>query len=424
MSADPIGPQADGAWDQEEVPTFSTLCRKVCLSFTGVELVLFVLAGVFRLGAMFGWGESFVANPSQDPDAYALIARHWRQDGVYSRDGIQPTAYRSPGMVLALWPIVTADGIHPIGLATIHIAAGMGTTLLAIRMAQRVGAGDRAWLAGLVAAIDPLLVGQSALVMSEPLFTLLLTAGLLGSLRGSPASASFWAGLAWGLAGLTRPIAWPILAWATIFGLLTGRRREATISLLVALIVAAPWVIRNQIVLGKPILTTTHGGYTLWLGQNPNFYQSVVKVGGVVWPEDDFQNWTRDNESFLAGKKGEIEQDRVLREQAVGWMRSNSAAAMESVRHHLSRFWALWPARGSARTQTIFAVYFGILFTLAVVGILRCRSIDGLLLWGVPMIFSLVHALYWSDMRMRAPLAPIFGVALALAFHARRRGSV
>lgn len=399
--------------------TFSTLYRKVCLSFTGLEFVLFVLAGVFRLGVMLAWGESFFANPAQDPDAYALIARHWREDGIYSRDGVHATAYRSPGMVSVLWPVVSADGINPIGLAAIHLVVGMATTLLAVWLAKRIGAGDQAWLAGLVVAIDPLLVGQSALVMSEPLFTFFLTAGLAGSLGRSLAPASLSAGLAWGLAGLTRPIAWPILAWVTVFGVLTGRRREATFTLLVALLMAAPWVIRNQIIFGKPILTTTHGGYTLWLGQNPNFYESVVKVGGVVWPEDDFRDWTRANESLLVGK-GEIEQDRILRDKAVEWMRSNSAATMASIRNHLSRFWALWPVRASTRIQVILAVYFGTLFTLAIVGIIRCRSFDGILLWVVPMIFSLVHAFYWSDMRMRAPLAPILGVALALAFRSSR----
>jgi 4-amino-4-deoxy-L-arabinose transferase-like glycosyltransferase len=387
-----------------------------------VELILFALGAVFRLAAMFAWGESFVTNPTQDPDAYVLMARHWRYDGIYSRDGVHPTAYRPPGMVSALWPIVTADGINLFGMVTIHTVVGVGTTLLAVRLAKRVGAGDRSWMAGLVAAIDPLLVGQSALIMSEPLFTLLMTAGLLGSLKRSFGASSVrvgfeWGltGLAWGLAGLTRPIAWPILVWATVFGLFTGRRRLATVSLVVALVVAVPWVIRNQSVLGKPILTTTHGGYTLWLGQNPNFYESVVKVGGVVWPEEDFRNWTDANESLIAGK-GEIEQDRILREQAVGWMRSNPAAAWQTVGHHLSRFWALWPARVSMRAQTIVAIYFGSVFVLAIVGIIRCRSIDGVLLWGVPIIFSLVHALYWSDMRMRAPLAPILGVAIALAF--------
>ena len=45
--------------------------------------------------------------------------------------------------------------------------------------------------------------------------------------------------------------------------------------LLVTSAVVSPWVIRNRLVFGRWIATTTHGGYTLLLGNNPDFYRHL-----------------------------------------------------------------------------------------------------------------------------------------------------
>src|SRR5262249_51902540 len=42
--------------------------------------------------------------------------------------------------------------------------------------------------------------------------------------------------------------------------------------LMAAAAVVSPWAIRNYRGFGKPIVTTTHGGYTLFLGNNGEFY--------------------------------------------------------------------------------------------------------------------------------------------------------
>ena len=61
------------------------------------------------------------------------------------------------------------------------------------------------------------------------------------------------------------------------------------------LIVLSPWAIRNQLQFGRPIVTTTHGGYTLLLANNPEFYQ-WLRSGrwGSVWQADQFNAaWDR-----------------------------------------------------------------------------------------------------------------------------------
>ncbi|MFX9077435.1 hypothetical protein ABTN32_20465, partial [Acinetobacter baumannii] len=50
------------------------------------------------------------------------------------------------------------------------------------------------------------------------------------------------------------------------------------------ILTVSPWLVRNWLVFGVPILTTTHGGYTLLLGNNSVFTQDVVQQPwGTVW---------------------------------------------------------------------------------------------------------------------------------------------
>ena len=79
-----------------------------------------------------------------------------------------------------------------------------------------------------------------------------------------------------GLGALCRPSTLPAIACMGFFALVSGsgtpRRRIAAAGLLLstALLPLLPWAIRNKMRLGDPVFTTTHGGYTLALANNPN----------------------------------------------------------------------------------------------------------------------------------------------------------
>jgi hypothetical protein len=382
-----------------------------------------LLAGVVRLGVIVFWSESCFQRPGDDPDGYVAIARHWRESGIYSRDGLNPTSYRPPGLVLLLWPLASDERLLVVGLASLHVLAGMGTSALTMRLARQWGGGPTAGrVAGFLVAIDPLLVGQSALIMSEPIFTLLMTAGLVGSMTPWK---GWWGrigtGLVWGLAGLTRPIAWPVLVWVTFCSIGSRNWRSALPVLIVAALTASGWVVRNELVWGRPILTTTHGGYTLWLGQNPEFDRVVVQRGGIIWPAESFDRWTKENQRRTAGLD-EIDQDRFYFQQAAGWMKENPAGAWRCGWHHLTRLWGLAPARGPAWVRWGVGIFYAIFLGLAVLGWWRSSASGRSLVLGVVLIFSLVHAAYWSDMRMRAPLGPMLAVAASLAVAGGRAG--
>src|SRR5262249_54191622 len=143
------------------------------------------------------------------------------------------------------------------------------------------------FFASLFVAIDPILVFQSGQIMTETIFTTLLLLAILPWLTGESPSKPIAAasGLAVGFAFLTRPSMAPIFA-ALGFVLLFRRDwpgiQRWILTALVAFAVALPWALNNKIRWDQVVFTTTHGGYTLWLANNPSFYEVEV-AGGRNW---------------------------------------------------------------------------------------------------------------------------------------------
>ncbi|MFH5804763.1 ArnT family glycosyltransferase [Alienimonas sp. DA493] len=146
----------------------------------------------------------------------------------------------------------------------------------------RVGAAA-AWLA----AVNPLAVAFSTMLLSESLFAALLTLSLAGvaecvrrpigdARRPNRWEPAIWAGLATAGACLTRPVWLPFLPCVALLALGLAwkagdlRRAAWTGAFAAAFLVGfASWPLRNQRVLGEPVLTTTWGGPTLYDSLGP-----------------------------------------------------------------------------------------------------------------------------------------------------------
>ncbi len=265
--------------------------RHLTRGFLALWAVL-VLALALRAAAVAGRWEQL----SRDPDAYRLIAENLREHAVFSRSqagqSVQPTAFRPPLYPLLLAALAWQGQVTPALVAGLHLVWGVLSVWLLWRVAQRWQLGAWSYLAALGVAVDPILLNQAAEVMTETTATLLAIAALLAltrmSQRETPGSALL-AGLMLGLATLCRPT---FLIWAALVCLwltLTSRLQRRTIGkvalvLVGVLLALLPWIVRNQLALGKPIVATTHGGYTLLLGNNPPFYRHLQQhTWGSVW---------------------------------------------------------------------------------------------------------------------------------------------
>jgi 4-amino-4-deoxy-L-arabinose transferase-like glycosyltransferase len=319
-------------------------------------------------------------------------------------------------------------------------------------------------LASLLVACDPILLNQQTLVMTETLATFLSVLSLWCLARYS-AHRYWWnaalAGGAIGLAALCRPT---FLPWLGLVGLAMlisdfgfrisdwGRWARTALPSFVALAVAAaaamsPWAIRNQRQFGRPILTTTHGGYTLWLGNNPSFYHWLANDrSGLPW---DVQNYRAPSEiqfpidllfleerlnrlmlpvylsdGVIEAQHSEFMNDPLFQQAASEAIQNDRGMFVRACLYRIRQLWSPLPHKLTAEESTgrmvlrygTAAWYCGV-YLLAMIGVwrLRWRLLRQPWVWGVLLCltFTAVHTLYWCNLRMRAPLMPFVALVAA-----------
>lgn len=440
-------------------------------------LVLLLLLAVVLRAVVVG---RFAGNLNADIDQYLGIAQSLVNGNGFATPGTGvPTAFRPPLYSLLLAALIAVGGT-PWNIGIVQIVLGTATVWLTVMTGRRLGLAYWSLLAGLIVAFDPLLLHHTTLVMTETLATFLAALLLwLAAGRTAPISARsrFQLGCVWGLCCLCRPtfFAFGGLVAAVEFARDLLRRGAAGLAArtaggpqptgtagylreliaagwpvaLGAALVVAPWAIRNAVVIGRPIITTTHGGYTLLLAHNPVYYQEVVdQQWGAVWNGRSLNAWQAELESRLAaaGVQGEVARDRWMYDQAWSAIRRDPGHAFKAGVTLLGRFWNLAPlgpqsaALGRTGVGIIRLFYSLVLLGLAL-GIWRIirensdqqagagagfvaspqvpltHGRSRLIAWQPALLlilsFTLVHFLYWADMRMRAPLIPAIALIAA-----------
>ncbi len=382
-----------------------------------------VLATVARLAVMVpSWRE-----PPVDPDRYLDLARSLAQDRSFAVDG-RPTAFRPPLYPLVLAPLAAAGWVgDPRAIFTLHLVLGWGTVALTVLTASRWGLpAGRMGLAGAIVALDPVLVAQSRLVMTETLAAFLVAA-TLAALAGPRPWLS--GGLGLGLLSLCRPSFLPCAGLIVLGAGLEGpgpvgtRPRRMLALGMMALVVIAPWACRNFVVFGQPLWGTTHGGYTLALANNPVYYAEVVEgPPGAVWGGPGQAAWWREIARETSGLN-EIEADRRLQESALRLVRSQPGTFLKASLARLRRFWAPAPSAAvyDRKIRLLTAAWTIPLWLLLLAGLSHRSAWTWPLVATVlfPLGLTLVHSVYWSDMRMRAPVVPAIALLAALGIMPR-----
>jgi 4-amino-4-deoxy-L-arabinose transferase-like glycosyltransferase len=368
-------------------------------------------------------------SPLADPDNYLPLARSVAQGDGLAFNG-RPTAYRPP-----LYPLLLAAGLSIPGLDPnawvlgLPVARGAASAALTARAATRWGLPrGAATFAGLVVALDPVLVIQARSVMTETLAAFLVALALALAAPRPSLRQALALGAVLGLAALCRPSLLPVAPLAAIV-LATQRRPGPPLAMLAAtLLVLTPWAARNAQLFGEPVWTTTHGGYTLALANNPTYYNDVLPRGpAAVWSGPEQLRWFQSvNES--TARLTEPQADRALRAQALATIRARPADFARATLHRLARLWALAPSAEvySNATRWLAAAWTLPLALALAIGLARLRRHPA---WpyGLAAAFlvglTLVHALYWTDLRMRAPIVPAIALIAALALAPNASGT-
>ncbi len=454
---------------------------------------LLLTALILRCGALL----IFSSHLQEDRDAYLTIAGQLAQGRGYCDPITQrATAFRPPVYTIILVPI-TRLAHPEMGIALLHAVLGTATVFLTLTLGRRLGFKWCAYLAALLVAVDPLLLQYTTFPMTETIFTFLVTLllavviekentrdrsdlcdapgidrGLIRPFRPTKPilfclRREFGIGVIFGLCALCRPTIWA-------FGLMTAfwwccrvarenkpdrinlsatpgadRRLAGPVRqvsyvqfflakipwsmLLATTLTVSPWLVRNFVVMGTPILTTTHGGYTLLLGNNPVFYREVVrKPWGTVWddasPDATHQTWyqavAKQMEQELPITASEIDRDRWTYRRAWQNIKNEPSLFIRACCLRFRRFWHVAPLGRSAKSVPVMAqhavrlfyVFVTIGFLLGIVRLKWAESSRWLPLALLLTSFTLVHLFFWSNMRMRAPLIPVIALLAAYGF--------
>ena len=177
----------------------------------------------------------------------------------------------------------------------------------------------------------------------------------------------------------------------------------------------APWLVRNLNAIDAPVFTTTHGGYTLLLSNNPEFYRDIVPATwGTVWDSLPWQQRLKnDLIASGVGLQDERAKDRWMYARAFKNIQSNPSGFVGSCWLKLRRFWNLAPlaeAQSPVVTWSLrvfyLLVFAGLLLTVRHRRLTKSRAeqiVFGLA-WCMLLAFTAVHMFYWTNTRMRAPL--------------------
>ena len=218
-------------------------------------------------------------------------------------------------------------------------------------------------------------------------------------------------GAAWGLALLFAPNLLLIgVLWMAITLVRLGARalRFAAVVSAVVLAILSPWVIRNEIQLGAPIVTRSNLGLELWIANNDT---SGVSYGSNEISHELYQPFINRSEAAQMARVGEATYMHKKMELASDWIERHPQrfAALTAMR--VMQFWLPITFR---KSQT------AILWTLTIAGAIgaffawRTNRTAFWLLGSIWLAYPLVYYLVQLDNPYRYP---IYWSVLLMAFY-------
>ncbi len=334
---------------------------------------------------------------------------------------------RMPGfpVVLAVSRIVFGDNLF-VARCCLCVIGAMGCGLT-YRLACAVTHERVALLAGLATALSPPLVAFSPLLLSETTFATALLANLLtlaclfrrptpstGDVTGLDWRTAILVGLTGAVATYMRPTWLPVVPVAAVVHWCLARKDfrrlcEAGVMVLALAVGMSPWIIRNAVVTGHPVITTLWDGPSLYDGLHP----------GATGRSD----MTFFEQEQLLAHMSEFEMNREYRQRAWAWAAANPGHTLALAVSKGVRFWSpvpnadqfADPRLGWGLLAATLPLY---LLSLCGAWALR-RDIIGLALTAGPILFfGLVHLLFIGSIRYRLPAEYPLWILAAIGVHA------
>jgi 4-amino-4-deoxy-L-arabinose transferase-like glycosyltransferase len=373
-----------------------------------------------------------------DEQRYVSIANNLVHHGTFSvaqqgnvtlQAGVHATAYEAPG-----WPLLVAlmrllgGSILDFRLANVALAAL--SVAIGWWIARALGGNAVAALAAPMLALYPIAIYVEGTLYPETLGCALLLAGLAATIQARTSAKPFWwataAGASFGYLILTIPNAWIPLA-AALAWLALGRRRlwrVASCVFIVALLVVSVWVVRNEATMHQFIPVTDASGINLL---QANSEHASVRAGVAT----NTSGYVA--EAARQGKTSEVALESFYRTQALDWIRSHPARALQLYVERVADYFAPYDSVATksqqSKSENALAIVFYLpLLILLLIRLLRWRSdqpesIERLLIW-IYLLNAPVAALFVTRVRYRVPfdeLLIIIAASTLVSLLVRRR---
>jgi 4-amino-4-deoxy-L-arabinose transferase-like glycosyltransferase len=229
--------------------------------------LLALTAVILRL-SVFGLA---LAHPERvfesDSNSYIVPAIRVVEDGGYT----DPNAARTPAYPLLIAGIYAIFGARPVVVTAVQVLIGMLNVFLTYQIGRQI-VPQGAWLGVLLLLFALESIVSTFFVLSETLFTLLLLLAMFALLKYRQTLHWGWiivAGLSAGLSVLCRPVAIYFLpGLGFLFALIPRSRHVFRLYVVagflgLALLVVFPWILRNKVVIGSPMVSSISADYLL-----------------------------------------------------------------------------------------------------------------------------------------------------------------
>lgn len=346
---------------------------------------------------------------------------------------IQSTAAREPVPVLlfSLVAILSNDSLWAATVVEffIYVAILVMVYLLALEYANP----RTALIASLFWAVYPPAFELIPQVSGDLLAAFFVTLGILFVLRSRKnGRVRDWliAGLGLGLGVMSRSAAL-VIPVMVIGGIIIERWREdrnlidifkpSIIIFGMVSLIMLPWLVRTQIVLGRPLLGSSLVGYNM-LRQSYalNTDNYLRYVGGIEGKESVEKLLVEENQN-LDGIENEAQMDLIYRAAALKTMRMYPFKYILSSGFRFFLLWFNWKVPEGDKhlpTHQDYAVMImqAVLMILAWIGVRREKMSGSWLLWGSLVVVSLAYMAVESQLRFLLPVVPLFFCLSAFGF--------
>ncbi|WP_372368204.1 glycosyltransferase family 39 protein [Candidatus Uabimicrobium sp. HlEnr_7] len=271
---------------------------------------------------------------------------------------------------------------------------------------------NAALIAAFLFAVDPLQIAFCSLVLTETWFCFLFLCSLLllfETRESSNSKNAVLLGCLCGIGSLFRTVLLPFVAFVGIFWMCSKRSqwRLVIVFWISTFIIMTPWIIRNAVVFGDFVPTTTKTGVNLYEALGPN------ATGG---PRMLIMKLPSGYSSL-----NEIQRDKFLRKKTWEFLKENPFSPLYLA---IVKFFRLWNIGfNDLKLRNLRYVNYAImlfscgLYICFFYGLLFLQKKNRFYLLLPILYVSLIHMIFLGSIRYRVPVLACLDIIAAIAIH-------